>query len=150
MGASFALADLRENEFNGQLFRGPKSLAVRLSWVTWHNLNARGSRPGFPDRVCWRERLLFVETKTMKGAVSDHQRECLTSLAKAGQEVYLWRPDDLEEAGKVLAGRWRYDDGTRGGGGPYLYTERDALWTPASLWTVAGCRADQAAQMRLP
>lgn len=79
----------------------------------------------------------------MKGPISDHQVEMLTSLAKAGQEVYVWRPDDLDEAGKILAGRWYHDVAGR-----CLYTERER-WTPGSLWTVDGCRADQTAQMRL-
>lgn len=144
MGLAKPLTGLTEKEFDGQLFRGPKSLAVRLGYVTYHVLHSRGSRPGFPDRVCWRERCLFVETKTMKGPVSDHQIATLTSLAKAGQEVYLWRPDDLEEAGRVLANRWVYDHRL-----PGLYTARDPMWCPRSLWTVNGCRADQAAQMRL-
>jgi hypothetical protein len=144
MGVAKPVAELRENEFDGQLFRGPKSLATRLGFVSYHVLHSRGSRPGFPDRVIWRERLLFCETKTMKGTVSEHQRECLTSLAKAGQEVYLWRPDDLDEAARVLAGRWRFDPQQS-----VLWTERDQPWQPASLWLPAGCRADQAAQMRL-
>jgi hypothetical protein len=144
MGLAKPLAELKENEFDGQLFRGPKALATRLGWQSYHVLHSRGGRPGFPDRVAWRERTIFVETKTMKGAVSEHQVAMLTSLAKAGNEVFLWRPDDLDEAARVLAGHWVFD-AARG----VLWTERDQPWQPASLWLPAGCRADQAVQMRL-
>lgn len=144
MGQARPLADVTEKQWDHQIWMGPRAVATRLGWLSFHVLWSRGSRPGFPDRVAYRERLLFAEMKTEKGAISDAQIATLTSLAKAGQEVYLWRPSDLDEAGRVLANRWTYDPVGR-----CLYTARDAIWTPRSLWTVEGCRADQAAQMRL-
>ena len=143
MGAAPRLTDISEKQWDASIWTGPRAVAVRLGWQSYHVLWSRGSRPGFPDRVGIRERAIYAEMKTEKGPVSDAQVAMLTAIAKAGQEVYCLRPSDLDEVGKILAGRWRYDPARA-----CLYTEREE-WQPRSLWTVAGCRADQAAQMRL-
>jgi hypothetical protein len=58
---------------------------------------------GFPDLMLIRERVVFVELKTATGRLRPAQHRILTSLRRAGQEVYLWRPDDLDDARRVLA-----------------------------------------------
>ena len=140
------LADMIEKDWDAQLFNSKNGLAVTLGWESYHTLKSSGSAPGYPDRTLWRERHLFAELKTEKGPISDHQVRVLTGLAKAGAEVYLWRPSDLDEVGKVLSGRWhwRFTSGDWSGqlaNGTHDYA---TVWTPGSLWLPAGHRADQA------
>ena len=130
------LADMIEKDWDAQLFNSKNGLAVTLGWQSYHTLKSHGSAPGYPDRTLWRERHLFAELKTEKGPISDHQVRVLTGLAKAGAEVYLWKPSDLDEVGKILTARCA----------PW---DAKPFWQPGSLWTVAGCRADQAAQVLL-
>lgn len=52
--------------------------------------------PGFPDLILWRDRLIFRELKTEKGRLSYRQSDVGGSLALAGQDWEVWRPEDLE------------------------------------------------------
>jgi len=134
--AATPLADILEDDWDRQLFRGPKSLASMLGWTTYHTLRSRGSRSGYPDRTCVRERILFAELKREKTKPSLEQIEWLDRLAGADGEVYLWRPSDLDEIGLVLGKRWRFDDiggVLRGSGGELR---------PASLWIPGHGRRD--------
>lgn len=54
---------------------------------------------GFPDCVFVRERVIYAELKSKTGQLTAEQYEWLEGLAGAGQEVYLWRPDDMEPNG---------------------------------------------------
>ncbi len=130
------LADILEDAWDAQLFRGPKSVAAATGWTTYHTLRSRGSRSGYPDRTCVRERILYVELKREKTRPTPEQAEWLDRLAAAGGEVYLWLPSDLEEAGRILAGRWRYD--------PVLHDLRKGTeqLLPASMWLPGQGRRD--------
>lgn len=57
---------------------------------------------GFPDLVLVRERVIYAELKTETGQVRPQQKVWAKTLVRAGQEVYLWRPRDLDEIQKVL------------------------------------------------
>ena len=71
---------------------------------------------GFPDYTCVRERLdgtfqlIFIELKgdgdpdgkKKRGVVTPEQAEWHRLLRDAGQTVYVWWPEDIEEAEKVL------------------------------------------------
>lgn len=60
---------------------------------------------GFPDlTLCKPGRLIFVEVKSHRGRLSAAQREWIEALRAAGQEVYVWRPDDFDEIERVLRG----------------------------------------------
>ena len=83
-------------------------LAHKLGWKHMHVRTSRGKGgrhttatnvDGWPDLFLWNERqqrTIFAELKSAKGVVSDDQRAVLRSLLLAGQEVHIWRPDDLE------------------------------------------------------
>ena len=74
--------------------------AVRQSgtWATAF----RGAR-GFPDYVAVRDgRLVFAEIKNERGRISSSQNDWLEQLRKTSAEVYLWRPDDVEQIKDVL------------------------------------------------
>lgn len=128
--------ELTEQEWDGQLFRSDKSLARMCGWTSYHVLRSKGSRAGFPDRVCWRERVIYVELKSDTGKLTAAQEATLTALAKAGAECYLWRPADLEEVGRVLGHRWRWS-----GTALYRVGTQPVSWTPGSLWLPSAGRA---------
>lgn len=137
------LVDVTEKEWDAQLFNSKKGLATSLGWrLVYHTLRSKGSRPGFPDRVLVRDRVIFAELKTETGKPSDRQHAWLTGLAAAGAEVYLWRPSDLEDVGRILSGRWHKRGLYLVRGGAYPTTV-DEYWTPGSLWLPAGCRAEE-------
>lgn len=140
MKAPLRLENLSEAEFDRLLFTGPKSVAKSVGWSTYHVLRAKGSAPGFPDRVCWRERTIFVETKGPKTRIDPAQMNVLDGLARAGSEVYLWRPADFDEAGLVLGRRWRFKRELPGA--PYLFLPDQPAWTPGGLWIPGVGRAD--------
>ena len=135
--------DWTEKQFDAYVFQpSRRGLAPGLGWATYHTLRSKGSKAGYPDRTCWRERVIFAELKAEKGKPTDLQRETLTGLANAGAEVYLWRPSDLEEIGRVLGHRYDFAAAT--------LTRRAEVgppWTPGSLWLpagmTAGMRADE-------
>ena len=88
-------AAITEKQFLQQV----KDLARLRGWQTYHNLNARGSDPGFPDLVLVRDgRLLFIELKTEKGRISPVQDIWLKRLREVGTvRAFLWRPHDWPE-----------------------------------------------------
>lgn len=133
------LADILENDWDAQLFRGPKALAVLLGWTSYHTLRSKGSRTGYPDRTLVRERIVFAELKREKTGPSPEQIEWLDRLAKAGGEAYLWRPSDLDDVARILSGRWLFkaDSEDR-----YGLEQPGVWWRPASLWIPGVGRAD--------
>jgi hypothetical protein len=140
MGAALPLLDLTEQAWDAQLFRGPKALARTLGWTSYHVLHSKGSAHGYPDRTCWRERVVFVELKSETGKPTDAQIATLTGLAKAGGECYLWRPRDLDEIAKVLSKRWDFTPYGLIGHGVEWH------WKPGSLWLPDGRRNDENVQ----
>lgn len=132
---------LTEKQWDHQLFNSKDGLATTLGWnLVYHTLRSKGSRAGFPDRILVRERLIAVELKTDKGKPTPDQIEWLNGLANAGVETYLWRPSDLDEAAKVLAGRWTYMPRERALMAPWSNGIGRDTWTPASLWRPSGDR----------
>lgn len=140
------LHTLTEKEWDAFLYGAKDGVATTLGWTTYHTLRSKGSPAGFPDRTCWRERLLFVELKTMDRASkpTERQVEFLTGMARAGAEVYLWRPSDYDEAVLVLGSHSTFDprDGS-------LDNPVQGEWTPRSLWLPAGHRRDDQSQLQL-
>lgn len=58
---------------------------------------------GFVDLVlCNGQRVIFAELKVGKNRPTDAQTRWLTDLREAGQEVYVWRPDDWPEIESTL------------------------------------------------
>jgi hypothetical protein len=73
--------------------------------LIYHTLRSKGSAPGFPDWVIVRERVVYLELKSEKGALSDKQKRWLLGLLQAGQEAYVARPSDLDDLGLILSHR---------------------------------------------
>jgi hypothetical protein len=95
------LSELTESQWQSQVIH----LAKLRGWAYYHTVDSRKSNKGFPDLVLVRERVIYVELKTEKGRVRPEQQDWFELLALAGQEVYLWRPSDVEIVDQVLGTR---------------------------------------------
>ncbi len=75
-----------------------------LGWRIFHARVARTAQgwrtavsydgAGFPDLCLVRDRVVFAEIKVDRGRLRPEQVVWLDVLREAGQEVYVWRPDD--------------------------------------------------------
>lgn len=93
------LPPVSEKEFQRQLLQ----YARLCGWRVYHTRDSRGSQAGFPDLVLTRGgRLIFAELKSARGKVRPEQSDWLDALRAAGQVVYLWRPEDWSEIGRIL------------------------------------------------
>lgn len=79
--------------------------ARNLGWTYFHVTDSRRSPSGWPDLALVRERLVMVELKRADGKTSVAQDRWLALLAKAGVEVYVWRPQDRDHVLGVLSMR---------------------------------------------
>jgi hypothetical protein len=165
------LVDVLEKEWDQTLFAARRGLAPSLGWSSYHTLRSRGSASGYPDRTLWRDRGLFAE---LKRELTGNKREdlnrrpkpaqvaVLDGLARAGWEVYVWRPSDIDEVAEILGRRWRF---YRFGAGsvsieraPFLAKPSadgtpapGTIWIPRSLWIPGAGRAgDAGAATELP
>ncbi len=78
-----------------------KSIGKGRKWTTATNVK------GWLDLTLWSERqqrVMFVELKSEDGKPTPEQLAMMASWERAGQEVYLWRPSDLEAAKVILQG----------------------------------------------
>lgn len=136
------LDEILEKDWDAQLFNTQRGLAPNLGWtLSYHTLRSKGSRSGFPDRVLIRERVIFAELKREKTKPTEEQVRFLDGLAAAGAEVYVWRPSDLDEIGRILSRRWQRVVGVHPQ--PSLVGPAFEVWTPGSLWMAGQGRYDQ-------
>lgn len=83
-----------------------RSIGKGKRWVTATNLD------GWPDLTLIRPtpdydgEIIFVELKSETGKVTDEQLAVHDMLRRAGHDVYVWRPSDLEAAQARLS-LWR-------------------------------------------
>lgn len=82
-----------------------KDAARQFGWLRYHTHRSDFSPAGFPDETLIRPpRLIFAELKGTGKQPSDKQRVWLDLLADIpGIEVFVWRPDDLDDIAAVLA-----------------------------------------------
>jgi hypothetical protein len=99
------------------LMRAVTDLARLLGWTWVHHRPAQTEHgwrtpvsgpmgKGWPDLVLVRvrdHRILFVELKAQGGVLADDQRQVLETLAEAGQDVYVWKPENLDNGSIVEA-----------------------------------------------
>lgn len=71
-------------------------------WKSYHTKDSRKSKKGFPDRTCWRERVVFVELKKEDGVLSADQATVIEELRDAGAEVHVFRPSDWDEIVRIF------------------------------------------------
>lgn len=127
------LADVLEKDWDAQLFNSKEGLATMTGWSSYHTLRSKGSQSGFPDRTLFRDRVIFAELKREKTNPTDNQVFWLDGLARAGAEVYVWKPGDLEEIGLILSKHWRFVCWTPERP-PHLVRDFGTPFEPLSLW----------------
>jgi len=104
---------LSEKEWQKQIIE----LAGLLGWVVAHFRPAQtksgwvtpvaADGKGFPDLVLVRDRIVFAELKAQKGKLSADQSNWIEWLRDADVEVYVWRPDDIDEVIETLTAHER-------------------------------------------
>lgn len=83
--------------------RAVLDLAATLGIWHWHDEDSRRNRAGLPDLLLvGRHRAAWREIKTATGRLRPEQGEVIALLARAGQDVGVWRPEDLQ-SGRVAA-----------------------------------------------
>ena len=104
---SVHLGGMTEKNFQANVEKAAKL----LDWLNYHTYHSGRSEEGFPDLVLVRERIVWAELKTdsPKSQATPKQREWLSALADADEEVYLWRPRHWEEIVVVLQRQGRGD-----------------------------------------
>lgn len=156
MRAAAPLADKLEKQWDNDLF-GKSGLATMLGWESHWTFVSKGSRAGFPDRTLARDRVIFAELKReLTGRKSEDanrqptiaQIEWLDRLARAGGEVYLWRPSDLDEIARILSKPWQFQGWSRRlhASEGHGTDNQTAWWTPGSLWMPGIGRLDSHVQ----
>src|SRR5205085_1848486 len=102
-------ASVKAKRIPGQTEKGfmatLKQFAELHGWSWYHTRDSRRSPEGFPDVVLVRERVIYAELKTDVGKLTLAQKEWLSRLRAAGQEVYIWRPCMWPEIEATLARR---------------------------------------------
>jgi hypothetical protein len=76
--------------------------AVLMGWNYYHTRFSILSKRGFPDLVLVRERVVYMELKTMRGKISISQQQWIDALKAAKQEVYVIRPCDKDLVTQIL------------------------------------------------
>ena len=92
---------MSEQDFQQQVI----DLATRLGYAHFHTFDARRSDPGWPDLVlAHREkgRVIFAECKRDTEKTTPAQDAWLETLAWCDEEVYIFRPRDLDEIVDIL------------------------------------------------
>ena len=80
-----------------------RDLCKLFGWKMYFSWTSLHSPRGFPDLVlCRPPRIVWAELKSEKGKLTPHQGEWLQALRECGQEVYVWRPGDIEEIVEIL------------------------------------------------
>lgn len=90
--------DISEKYFRKQVLQ----LCKMFGWSYYFTWNSIRSPRGFPDLVLARERVIFVELKSEKGKLTELQEDWQAILKKAKVEVYIWKPNQLEEIAVIL------------------------------------------------
>jgi len=96
-------ADLREQI---------RTLCELYGWKMYFTWNSRNSPSGFPDLVLvnpQQKRVIFAELKSEAGKVTSTQAEWLDALLACGQEVEVWRPQQIHQISWLLQppDRWK-------------------------------------------
>jgi len=84
-----------------------RELAELFGWLRYHTWRSVHSPAGFPDEILLRDsRLVVAELKSERGKLGPAQELWLEAFrAIPSAEVYVWKPTDLEQVGRVLSRR---------------------------------------------
>lgn len=90
--------DASEKEFQADVVL----YARQRGWWGYHTYDSRRCEEGMTDWIFARDRIIFVELKSMTGKLTLKQMEVIDRLRKAGGEVYVWQPVDWNRISEVL------------------------------------------------
>ena len=82
-----------------------RDLCKLFGWMMYFSWTSIHSPRGFPDLVLVhpsKNRVIFAELKSEKGKLTEEQVEWLDALGDCGQEVYVWRPGQIESIARLL------------------------------------------------
>jgi hypothetical protein len=81
-----------------------RDVARTCGWLRYHTWKSIHSPAGFPDEVLVRPpRLVFAELKSASGRLKPEQEAWLEALQQVpGVDVFVWRPDDMDEIAEAL------------------------------------------------
>ena len=98
---------MTEKEFQAQIVE----VVGVLGGMVYHTYDSRRSAPGYPDLtiVTADRRVIFAELKVGKRQPTETQWVWLRALPD--HQAYLWRPDDLDDAVRIISGGHRYGAG---------------------------------------
>lgn len=88
-------------------------LARLWGWAPYHTRDSRGSVAGFPDLELSRShpfpRMIKAELKSERGKPTSEQVDWLNLYAAMGEpiEVYLWRPQHIDDIAEILKPDWK-------------------------------------------
>lgn len=102
---------MNERDFTKQVLE----VAKRFGWLAVHFATARGPAgehrtpylgdgKGYFDITAIRERVVFAELKIPPNKPTTEQMVWARTAVAAGEEVYLWVPDDYDDIVKTFAG----------------------------------------------
>ena len=80
-----------------------RSVPVKYNNRTVYQTPVQADGAGWPDMVCVRERIVFIECKSGSGRLSPEQKAWKALLESTGAEYYVVGDDDLQD----LAARLR-------------------------------------------
>ena len=78
-----------------------------MGWFVWHNLQSLGSYRGLADLTAVKNGIvMFIEVKTSRGRLTQHQKRFRDHLTRAGGRYIVARSiDDVEDVISVLSRR---------------------------------------------
>lgn len=96
-------------QIESDLLRQIMKVADAAGRLSYHTVNSRKSRPGFPDITTIHRdggRLIIAETKMEWGVLSTEQKHWKHALERCtGVDYYLWYPEDWDTIAERLAKR---------------------------------------------
>jgi len=79
-------------------------MAEALGWRVFHCRDSRRQKvEGLPDLIMVRERVIWAELKRSKKDATVLQWQVIEELKRAGQEVYVWHPEQWLSGGVQVA-----------------------------------------------
>ena len=96
-----------EREFQAQVMR----VVAVFGGLVYHTYDSRRSAMGYPDLTILTldRRVIFAELKNDRGRLTEDQRVWLEALPD--HQAYLWRPDDFDDAVRIIQEGHRVSEG---------------------------------------
>ena len=94
------MLEMTEKQWQSQVVQ----LAKQWGWRVFHPYLSIKSAPDLHLSHEARRQVIYAELKREKGKLTERQGEYLDHLRACGQQVFVWRPSDLDEVIEILTG----------------------------------------------